>query len=260
MHPKTKNEKKFEQWLLQQYGMTKKEQRGYTLEGNLDSLWEIFSAADMVLLVKALPNIGKNLVQLGKDVLENGIQFDTSLGIVAGGGEIWNLKNAVDDVAEEAIEKTVKREVVGETVEKTVKTEVSEEAVENTAKKEMADTAKDLSQKTIKIESKIITNIIAGKNFKDHYIRHKGLLEHVTGKKYPKYKQSNNGQEFLNDLQDLINNGMLKYEGLGTIKKGFDPMKIYRGNGLTLIVKTNGEFVTLLKMGEGMDLGIQFLK
>ena len=82
MHPRTKNEFQFEKWLLQQYGMTKKEERGYTLEGNLDSLWEIFSAADMVLLVKALPNIGKNLVQLGKDVLENGIQFDTSLGIM----------------------------------------------------------------------------------------------------------------------------------------------------------------------------------
>ncbi len=135
MHPKTKNEFQFEKWLLQQYGITKKEERGYTLEGNLDSLWEIFSAADMVLLVKALPNIGKNLVQLGKDVLENGIQFDTSLGIVSGGREIWNLKNTVDDVAEEAIEKTVKREVVGETVEKTVKTEVTEEVVESTAKK-----------------------------------------------------------------------------------------------------------------------------
>ena len=145
----TKNEKKFEQWLLQQYGMTNKEQREYTVKGNLESLWEIFSAADMVLLVKALPNIGKNLVQLGKDVLENGIQFDTSLGIVAGGGEIWNLKNIVDDVAEEAIEKTVKREVAEEAVEKTVKTEVSEEVAENTAKKEVADTAEDLSQKTV---------------------------------------------------------------------------------------------------------------
>ena len=153
MHPKTKNEKKFEQWLLQQYGMTNKEQREYTLEGNLDSLWEIFSAADMVLLVKALPNIGKNLVQLGKDVLENGIQFDTSLGIVAGGGEIWNLKNTVDDVAEEAIEKTVKREVAGEAVEKTVKTKVTEEVAENTTKKEMADTAEDLSKEPVKKEN-----------------------------------------------------------------------------------------------------------
>ena len=172
MHPKTKNEKKFEQWLLQQYGMTKKEQRGYTLEGNLDSLWEIFSAADMVLLVKALPNIGKNLVQLGKDVLENGIQFDTSLSIVAGGGEIWNLKNAVDDVAEEAIEKTVKREVVGETVEKTVKTEVSEEVAENTTKKEMADTTEDLSQKTADKdktleENSIVKEISKSKSIED---------------------------------------------------------------------------------------------
>ena len=101
MHPKTKNEKKFEQWLLQQYGMTKKEQRGYTLEGNLDSLWEIFSAADMVLFARGLPSIGKDLAQLGK--------------------------KAVDDVAEEAVEKTVKKE----------------------AAEEMADTAEDLSQKTV---------------------------------------------------------------------------------------------------------------
>ena len=74
----TKNEKKFEQWLLQQYGMTKKEERGYTLEGNLDSLWEIFSAADMVLLVKALPNIGKNLAKLGKNVLNDVTQEATT--------------------------------------------------------------------------------------------------------------------------------------------------------------------------------------
>ena len=109
MHPKTKNEKKFEQWLFAQYGMTKKEQRGYTLEGNLDSLWEIFSAADMVLFARGLPSIGKELAQLGK--------------------------KAVDDVAEEAIEKTVQKE-----------------AAESTAKKEVADTAEDLSQKTVKQE------------------------------------------------------------------------------------------------------------
>ena len=115
----TKNEKKFEQWLLQQYGMTNKEQREYTLKGNLESLWEIFSAADMVLFARGLPSIGKELAQLGK--------------------------KAVDDVAEEAIEKTVK-------------TEVSEEAVENTAKKEMADTTEDLSQKTVKKEDMLKDN------------------------------------------------------------------------------------------------------
>ena len=101
MHPKTKNEFQFEKWLLQQYGMTKKEERGYTLEGNLESLWEIFSAADMVLFARGLPSIGKELAQLGK--------------------------KAVDDVAEEAIEKTVKKE----------------------AAEEIADTAEDLSRKPI---------------------------------------------------------------------------------------------------------------
>ena len=127
MHPKTKNEKKFEQWLLQQYGMTKKEQRGYTLEGNLDSLWEIFSAADMVLLARGLPSIGKELAQLGK--------------------------KAVDDVAEEAIEKTVKKEA-------------AEEMAESTAKKEATDTAEDLSQKTVDKDD-ILESNDAGISFKD---------------------------------------------------------------------------------------------
>ena len=139
MHPKTKNEKKFEQWLLQQYGMTKKEERGYTLEGNLDSLWEIFSAADMVLLVKALPNIGKNLAKLGKNVLENGIQFDTSLGIVAGGGEIWNLKNTVDDVAEEAIEKTMKKEMTDMTEDLSRKTVDKDDILKDSSSKEKSE-------------------------------------------------------------------------------------------------------------------------
>ncbi len=174
MHPKTKNEKKFEQWLLQQYGMTKKEQRGYTLEGNLDSLWEIFSAADMVLLVKALPNIGKNLVQLGKDVLENGIQFDTSLGIVAGGGEIWNLKNTVDDVAEEAIEKTVKKET-------------AEEMAESTAKKEMSDTTEDLPQKFIDENNALENNEIIKEKLE---IKYKG--QRYNGKRKPENDFVNN--------------------------------------------------------------------
>ena len=118
MHPKTKNEFQFEKWLLQQYGMTNKEQREYTLKGNLESLWEIFSAADMVLFVRGLPSIGKELAQLGK--------------------------KAVDDVAEEAIEKTVKKEA-------------SEEMAESTAKKEVTDTTEDLSQKTVdKDDSSVI--------------------------------------------------------------------------------------------------------
>ena len=149
MHPKTKNEKKFEQWLLQQYGMTKKEQRGYTLEGNLDSLWEIFSAADMVLFARGLPSIGKELAQLGK--------------------------KAVDDVAEEAVEKTVKKE----------------------ATEEMADTAEDLSQKTVKKENALEdSSVIKGGSEsvggeKDSIY----VPKDVDGNPIPLAKQTVNGQD-----------------------------------------------------------------
>ena len=99
---------------------------------------------------------------------------------------------------------------------------------------------------------------IAGKNFKDHFLRHKGLLEDITGKKYPKYKT--NGQEFLDDIGKVISDGTVKYEGMGTIKKGFAPDKIYRGNGVTIILKENNEFRTIIKSGEGMDLAIQMVE
>ena len=143
MHPKTKNEFQFENWLFEQYGMTKKEERGYTVKGNLESLWEIFSAADMVLFARGLPSIGKELAQLGK--------------------------KAVDDVAEEAIEKTVKKE----------------------AAEEMADTVENLSQKTVNKDdalkdSSIIkegsrtlkngtyTNLDDGLNFSNKALEHMG--------------------------------------------------------------------------------------
>lgn len=68
------------------------------------------------------------------------------------------------------------------------------------------------------------TKIIAGKNFKDHFIRHKSLLENVTGKKYSKYKT--HGQEFLDDIGKIID---------------------------------DGEFITILESGKGLDLAIQII-
>lgn len=38
-----------------------------------------------------------------------------------------------------------------------------------------------------------------------------------------------------------------------------EAMNIYRGQGLTIVTKTNGEWVTLLQSGEGMDLAIQMV-
>ena len=103
-------------------------------------------------------------------------------------------------------------------------------------------------------------HISAGKNFKNHYRDHKGLLETFLGKKYPRYKYSNNGEEFRRDLEALVNDGTLKYVGKGTIKVGFEPYLIYKGEGLTLILKTDGEFVTLLETGKGMELNIQYVE
>ena len=158
MHPKTKNEFQFEKWLFEQYGMTKKEKRGYTLEGNLDSLWEIFSAADMVLFARGLPSIGKELAQLGK--------------------------KAVDDVAEEAIEKTVQKEA-------------AEEMAESTAKKDMADTAEDLSQKTIDKDNALEdSSVVKGKG--------KPKPEELAQKVPDKYKKNLRCQEFANEMEKLM--------------------------------------------------------
>ena len=99
------------------------------------------------------------------------------------------------------------------------------------------------------------TNIKAGKNFKSHFIDHKKLLEEVTGKKYSKYKT--HGQEFLDDIGKVIEDGTVKYVGKGTLKKGQPEVNIYRGNGITIVIMDGGEFITLLESGKGLDLAIQ---
>jgi len=101
------------------------------------------------------------------------------------------------------------------------------------------------------------TVITAGKNFKDHFIRHKGILEKALGTKYAKYKT--HGQAFLDDIGKIIDNGTVQFVGKGTLKKDGEVLHIYRGNGMTVAVKPNGEFVTLLESGKGMDLNIQFV-
>ena len=100
--------------------------------------------------------------------------------------------------------------------------------------------------------------VIAGKNFKEHFISHKSLLENVIGTKYPKFKTD--GSRFLEDIGKIIDDGTVKFVGQGTLKKGTDICNIYRGNGVTVVTKSNGEFVTILEQGKGMDIGIQFVK
>ncbi|WP_310602850.1 polymorphic toxin-type HINT domain-containing protein [Anaerosporobacter sp.] len=98
-----------------------------------------------------------------------------------------------------------------------------------------------------------IKAITGGKKFKEHFLKHKHLLERVTGKKYPSYK---NPEEFFNDIKRLINNGTIPFVGKGTLNKCSDVLNIYRGKGITIAIKQNGEWVTILEQGKGMDVKI----
>ncbi|ACZ07326.1 Uncharacterised protein [Sebaldella termitidis] len=80
--------------------------------------------------------------------------------------------------------------------------------------------------------------ISSGKNFKDHFLRHKKLLEKITGEKYSKFKEHDQG---------TLNATNIRYN-------------IYRGEGITIVTKSDGEWVTILESGKGMDKNIKFIQ
>ncbi len=94
-----------------------------------------------------------------------------------------------------------------------------------------------------------------GPNFKEHCIKKQPLLEDVLNKDYPSWSEGQ-GDEFLKDLNQLVKDGDLKFVGEGTLNKTDVAGAVYRGRGLTLKLDANGNFQTLLKSGEGMDLKI----
>jgi hypothetical protein len=96
------------------------------------------------------------------------------------------------------------------------------------------------------------------RKFKDHFIRHKRLLELALGTAYPKLKTD--GPRFRADIQENIRNGQFRFEGLGTLKKGEPEGMIYRGMGLTIVLRETGDFWTLLKSGEGLDASIRITR
>ncbi|MFR0357961.1 Flp family type IVb pilin [Streptomyces sediminimaris] len=96
------------------------------------------------------------------------------------------------------------------------------------------------------------------KKFKDHFLRHKKLVEDALGTKYKKLKED--GPRFLEDIEANIKNGTFKLVGKGTLKKGEPEGLIYRGKGVTIVLRENGEFWTALKSGEGLDTSIEITK
>ncbi|MGW2557661.1 polymorphic toxin-type HINT domain-containing protein [Streptomyces sp. NPDC001514] len=96
------------------------------------------------------------------------------------------------------------------------------------------------------------------KKFKDHFLRHKKLVEDALGTKYKKLKED--GPRFREDIAKAIKDGTFELVGKGTLKKGEPEGLIYRGKGVTIVLRENGDFWTALKSGEGLDTSIEITK
>ncbi|MHB9859387.1 hypothetical protein [Streptomyces sp. YIM S03343] len=96
------------------------------------------------------------------------------------------------------------------------------------------------------------------KKFKDHFQRHKKVVEDALGTKYKKLGED--GPRFLSDIRENIKNGTFQLVGKGTLKKGEPEALIYRGRGVTIVLRENGDFWTALKTGEGLDTAIVITK
>ena len=93
-------------------------------------------------------------------------------------------------------------------------------------------------------------NLTRGDNFLDHFKRHRNVLERVTHRKYHFHTHQ---QDFLNDIQNLIHNGDVKLVGLSTMGQGQPLVAVFRGQGVTVVTRPDGEWVTILRTGEGID-------
>nr|WP_260390278.1 hypothetical protein [Ornithobacterium rhinotracheale] len=109
---------------------------------------------------------------------------------------------------------------------------------------------------------KAFKELIGSKKFKDHFIRHKALIEGLTRKKY---RWKTDQKEFLEDIKRLIDDDVFEYIGQSTLGKNQPILEIFKSENVTTAIKDLGdgvgEWVTSLKRGEGMDKTIDlFLK
>ncbi|MFG2619389.1 hypothetical protein ACGFXC_17440 [Streptomyces sp. NPDC048507] len=104
-----------------------------------------------------------------------------------------------------------------------------------------------------------ITKITPGGNkWKDHWTRKRVYMERLLGKKYPKWKEDE-GAELLDDMLGRITGGHWKFKGIATIKVNEPAGYVFQGDGLTLILRLDGSFYTLLEDGSGMITGLQWV-
>ena len=105
MHPKTKNEFQFEKWLFEQYGMTKKEEREYTVKGNLLSLGEI---AEGYFTITGIGDIKKGIAYLAA----NKISKETLLKAFLGQTDDMVENTIKKEIAEEATDNIINNGIV----------------------------------------------------------------------------------------------------------------------------------------------------
>jgi len=97
--------------------------------------------------------------------------------------------------------------------------------------------------------------------FQQHFKDHRDLLARATGNAYPVSPAGETA--FLNELSNLIASRRLQPIGAATLNRGEPIVYVFRGTvgvaRLTLIMKPNGDWQTILRSGEGMDLKMRFL-
>lgn len=99
-------------------------------------------------------------------------------------------------------------------------------------------------------------------SFDDHFERHRDVLAKANGRTYPLGAQ---GQaSFLADMSALIANRQMTLVGIGKLKIDTELVYVFRGRvgsaGLTIVMKPDGNWLTLLRSGEGLDNNIIFLQ
>ncbi|MFE7663534.1 hypothetical protein [Streptomyces celluloflavus] len=203
-------------------------------QGDVEScLWTLVDAASLLAVVGKLPAVGKAIVRVSSGIVKF---FEKAEW---GKRTVTRLRALI-----ERARKYPKPLCVASTA-LTPRSATARFASTTSASTRTADAPK----------MPCISAVTAGKNFKAHFISHRALLEKVLDKKYKKWKEDE-GAEFLLDLMEMVRGKRFKFEGIGTLNKDADPALILRGEGLTLVLKENGEFWTLLESGTGMDLAI----
>ncbi len=159
--------------------MTAEEYRGYTVEGTLKTLGEIDIATSKVMMILALPSMIKNAVKTVKDVAENGVPFDTSIGFAAG-----------KDKIEETMDNTIKEKSKETIVENSVKSMSKESKRQTPDQKALRDLAKEAEKSAKKgnpiseKEARILDDWADEYDVPQHHKAYPGSGEHFKGGNY----------------------------------------------------------------------------